>query len=143
MSLARARRLVALSGGVVAVTAALALWQVGGPETSRQQSRDARRVADLEAIAAALDCHFRGGAEPARPADLARLSPACLAPARAAELVDPGSRAPYPISYPEPGLARVCAAFERPAVTRPWTTPSFDAASGCISLALSDRAPSP
>lgn len=138
MSLARARRIVALSGMAVAAVAALALWQVGGPETSRRQTRDLRRIDDLQAISGALECHLRAGTHPTRPTTLAAISPACLAPGRAAALVDPGSGAPYPIAYPEPGLATVCAAFEGPAVPRSWTPGNFDLAAGCISLGVAD-----
>ncbi|MBP7243008.1 hypothetical protein [Amaricoccus sp.] len=141
MSLGRARRLVTLSGVVVTATAALALWQVGGPETSRQQTRDMRRIDDLQAISGALECHLRGAAQPARPAALAEISPACLAPGRAAELVDPRTGAPYAIAYPEPGLATICASFEGPPVPRPWTAASFDAATGCLSVGLGLSAP--
>jgi hypothetical protein len=109
MSVARARRLVVLSGVVVAMVAALALWEVGGPEASRQQTRDARRLDDVQAIANALECHLQARAEPARPGALGEISPACLAPARAAELADPLTGEPYGLSYPEAGLARICA----------------------------------
>ena len=138
-SLARARRHVALSGAVVGLVAALALWQVGGPAASRQQARDARRLDDLQAIAGALDCHARGGHAPGRPAALAEISPACLAPDRAAGLADPATGQPYPLAYPEPGVARICAGFEAPAPERARTPPNFDAAAGCITLGLPAR----
>lgn len=142
MSLARARALVGASGVLVAVVAALALSYVGGPATSRQEARDSRRHDDLLAIARALECHAQTGAAPARPAALAEVSPACLATDRAADLVDPRSRAPYALAYPELGVARVCADFEGPIVTRRWTPENFDAGAGCISLALpAARAP--
>lgn len=138
--LARARGLVAASGVVVAALAAVALWHVGGPATSRQETRDARRHADLIAISHALECHNDAAAAPGRPASLAEFSPACLAADRARELVDPRTGAAYALDYPEAGIARLCAEFEGVVVTRRWTPENFDAATGCISLALPDRA---
>lgn len=139
MSMARARRQVVLSGIVVGVVAGLALWQVGGPAASRQQARDARRLDDLQAIATALDCHVRGGHAPGRPAALAEISPACLAPDRAAALVDPATGAAYALAYPEAGVARICAAFEAPIPERALMPANFDAGAGCIALGLPAR----
>ncbi len=136
MRRAAARRVVALSGAVVAAVAVAGLVAVGGPAASRSAERDARRHADLQVIAEALACHAGAGATPAAPAALAEVSPACLAPGRAAGLVDPATGAAYPLDHPEPGAVRVCAAFERPAEAPPWTPPNFDAPSGCLTAPL-------
>lgn len=133
---AAARRVVAASGVLVAAAAAAGLLVFGGPGASRSVDRDGRRLADLQTIAEALVCHAEAGAPPAAPASLAEVSPACLSPGRAAGLVDPATGAPYALDRATPGVARVCAAFERPGAAPRWAPPSFDAPTGCLAALL-------
>jgi len=136
MTPAAARRIVALSGGVVAAVAVAGLVVFGGPAAGRSSERDARRHADLQAITEALACHAEAGATPAAPTALAGISAVCLAPGRAAELVDPRTGAAYPLDHPEPGAVRICAGFERPSEVPPWAPPNFDALTGCLTALL-------
>ena len=138
---AAARRVVAASGVLVAAAAAAGLLVFGGPGASRSVDRDGRRLADLQTIAEALVCHAEAGAPPAgappaAPASLAEVSPACLWPGRVAGLVDPATGAPYALDRATPGVARVCAAFERPGAAPRWAPPSFDAPTGCLAALL-------
>lgn len=136
MTLAAARRIVALTGGVVAAVAVAGLVVFGGPATGRGVERDARRHADLQAIAEAFACHAEAAATPAAPASLAEISPTCLAPSRAAALADPRTGAAYALAYPAPGAVRICAVFERPSSVPPWAPPNFDAPTGCLTAPL-------
>jgi hypothetical protein len=138
LSLARTRLAVAASGVVVAAVTALGLWQFGGPEEGRREQRDALRLQHLHTVAEAILCHAREGAAPARPAEVSALTEACLAPGQAAALIDPASGAVYAIDYPEPDVARVCAAFERPANLAPRVSGRLDPATGCMSLGLAN-----
>lgn len=133
----RTRGVVAASGLVVAATAAVGLWVFGGPAESRREERDAGRLGALQQIADALACHVR--AEAAPPADLASVTPGCLSPSEAGRLVDPLGADPYAIEYPAPGLARVCAAFERSGDALPYAPPNFDRETGCLTLPLARR----
>jgi hypothetical protein len=138
LSLARTRVTVAVSGAVVAAVAALGLWQFGGPAEGRREQRDGLRLQHLHAIAEAILCHAHEGADPARPTGLAALTEACLAPGQAAALVDPAGGAGYPIDYPEPDVARVCADFERPAGVARSASRRFDPESGCLTVGLAN-----
>lgn len=132
MTLVRARIVVLLSALVALAAIVAALTVFGGPQDARRGARDSERLSDLNAIAAALSCHGAAQAEPAAPATLAEISPACLAPGPAAELVDPQSGDPYRIEQMPDGSARICATFELPDHP-PYRTPSnFDAISGCL-----------
>lgn len=135
MTPARARLAVTASGVVVAAVAAVALGVFGGPGEARRAERDSRRLEHLSEIVAAVTCHVRAGADPARPAALVEITAACLAPTRAAAFVDPLTGAAYPLDYPDAGTVRVCATLERPE-PRPWMAPAFDAATGCLAAAL-------
>jgi hypothetical protein len=137
MTLARARLLVAVFGAVVLAAVVAGLAVVGGPDTGRRDRRDAARLDGLRRVAEALACHAEAGAEPARPATLAEITPACLAPDAAPELTDPRTRAPYRIEHPAADRATVCAEFEGAlpdARTAGW--PPFDDEAGCVSVNL-------
>jgi hypothetical protein len=137
MTLARTRAVVAVFGAVVLAAVVAGLLAVGGPGAGRRDRRDAARLDAIHRIADALACHAEAGAEPRRPAALAELTPSCLAPDEAAGLTDPRSRRAFPIAYPEPDRATVCADFEGPPPDRRYAGRApFDAASGCVSVAL-------
>jgi hypothetical protein len=112
MTLARTRLVVIAFGLVVLAAVAAGLAVVGGPDTGRRDRRDVARLDALRQIADALACHADAGAEPARPAALAEITPACLAPDAAPRLADPRSQAPYRIEHPAGDRATVCADFE-------------------------------
>ncbi len=137
MTLARTRLLVAVFGGAVLAAVVAGLLAVGGPNAGRRDRRDSARLDAIHRIADALACHADAAAEPARPATLAELTPSCLAPDAAAGLTDPRSGRAYPIDYPEPDRATVCADFEGPPPDHRFGGRApFDAASGCVSVAL-------
>jgi hypothetical protein len=137
MTLARTRLMVAAVGAVVLAAVVAGLLAVGGPTAGRRDRRDAARLDAIHRIADALACHADAAAEPPRPMSLAELTPSCLAPDEAAGLTDPTSGRPYPISYPEPDRATVCADFEGPPPDGRYAGRApFDAASGCVSVAL-------
>jgi len=137
MTLARTRLLVAAFGAVVLAAVVAGLVAVGGPDAGRRDRRDAARLDALRQIADALVCHADAGAEPARPAALADLTPSCLAPDAVPGLTDPRSAQAYRIEYPEPDRATVCADFEGPPPDRRFGGRApFDAASGCVSVTL-------
>lgn len=136
MTPARARLFVAAVGALCLAVAALSLLSIGGPEASRAARRDALRLDALREIARAIRCERRASGR--APVDLAEISEACLAPARAAELVDPLTGAAYAIDLPGPAAARVCARFEAPGRMRfhDASDARFDRESGCVALAL-------
>ncbi len=138
MTPARARAAVTLSGVVVAAVAGVALWVFGGPGDARRAERDGRRLDHLSEIVTAVGCHVRAGAAPARPATLAEVTAACLAPTRAAGLVDPLTAGPYRLDYPDARSVRACADLEQ-AEPRPWMGPAFDAATGCLAAPLAEH----
>jgi hypothetical protein len=139
VTLASTRLLVILSGLVVLVALAAGLAVVGGPDAGRRDRRDVARLDALRQIADALACHANSGFDPPSPAILADVSPACLASDTGRHLSDPQTGAPYRIQYPTPDQARVCADFE---ATIPGSRiagwPPYDAATGCVSVSLSD-----
>jgi hypothetical protein len=136
MSLAWTRRMVAASGALLTIVAAAALWQFGGPGEARREERDNRRQLDLQAIAEAIACHVAQGAEGEVPARLAEISPACLSPDRAAQLVDPLDGSAYRIDYPAQGTVRICATFEGPPTGPRFVPRSLDHGSGCLTVPL-------
>ena len=137
MTLARTRLVVAVFGIAVLVAIVAGLAVVGGPGTGRRDRRDAARTESLRQIADALVCHADAGADPAQPATLAEISPACLAPDTARRLVDPATGAAFPVTYPAPDHATVCADFEAPVPdTRAAGWLPFDAETGCVSVSL-------
>jgi hypothetical protein len=137
MTLARARLLVAVFGAVVLAAVVAGLAVVGGPDTGRRDRRDAARLDGLRRVAEALACHAEAAAEPPRPATVAEITPACLAPEAATELTDPRTRAPFRIEHPAAGRATVCAEFEAPVPeARAAGWPPFDAETGCVSVNL-------
>jgi hypothetical protein len=127
---------VAGAGLVAAAAVALGLAAVGGPGEARREQRDRIRLEHMREIAGAFDCHARSA--PSVPEGIEGLSPACLPAARAGELRDPASGAPYRVEHPEPDVVRVCAAFETDArrLERYPAAPPFDPDAGCISAAL-------
>jgi hypothetical protein len=140
MSLARTRRVVAVFGAVVLAAVVGGLVAVGGPDTGRRDRRDAARLDDLRRIGEALACHAEAGATPPRPAGLAEISPACLAPDAIADLADPRTGRAYAIGYPAPDRATVCADFEAAIPdggAAGW--PPFDRDTGCVSVTLARR----
>lgn len=136
MTRARARLFVAAVGALCLAVAGLSLLSIGGPEASRAARRDALRLDALREIGRAIRCERRASGRV--PTDLAEISEACLAPARAAELVDPMTGAAYAIDLPGPAAARVCARFETPGRMRfhDASDARFDRESGCVALAL-------
>lgn len=137
MTLARTRLVVILFGLAVLLAVAAGLAVVGGPDTGRRDRRDDARLDALRQIADALACHADARADPANPAILPDISPACLSADVSLRLSDPQTGAPYRIEYPTPDEARVCAGFEAPlSASRSTGWPPFDAATGCVSVTL-------
>lgn len=139
-TLPQTRGLVAGFGLVVLVAIGAGLMSVGGPDSGRRERRDMVRLDALSQVADGLACHVRAGAEPARPATVGEISPACLGPDAAARLVDPLTGEAYRINYPAPDRAAICAAMEAPvAATRALAWRGFDAASGCMGVSFDQR----
>jgi hypothetical protein len=99
------RGLVVLAAVVVVATVITAIMVIGSPAAQRASKLDARRVADLRRIEAAIDAHAK--LHDALPRDLAALS----ATGRGLATVDPDSGAPYVFEALDRGRYRLCADF--------------------------------
>lgn len=116
--------------GLVGAMLAVAIWDIGGPGTARQERRDMARLEDLQNLARAIECtaDLRGGI---LPQELA-IDPAC---SDATRLADPFTGDGYSYGPLGPQTYRLCAAFERPEIliaVGPYGAERIDPATGCL-----------
>ncbi len=104
MSTGRAMAIAAVL--VVIAALGLGLWVSGSPSTQRELRLDERRVADLQAIAGAIERHHEG--HRALPGQLETLA---AAPGSRLSTRDPVSGEPYVYEQMAEGRYRLCAVF--------------------------------
>ncbi|TYT26793.1 hypothetical protein FZO89_11270 [Luteimonas viscosa] len=100
------RRLVILAAVVIAATVITAIMVIGSPAAQRASKLDARRVADLRRIEAAIGEHAK--LHDALPRDLGALLPGTE---RGLATVDPDSGASYVFEAIDRRRYRLCADF--------------------------------
>ena len=113
---------VLLGAGVVGALVA-GLYIVGGPEAGRMESRDKKRLSDLQSLQQHVICLARAN-DKTLPETLEGTT-ACPTP----QLTDRHTDQPYGYNRLSDTVFEVCAAFELP--ERLYPNPSFDPETGC------------
>ncbi len=113
----RSKDLIFLTSAVVLVVAAVAFgfWTLGSPLRQREAAWDARRVADLRAIAAEIHAYWKRKDEiQARVLPDSLRALASAAGAQPLSLQDPLTGQPYEYRRQEGPAYELCAMFARP-----------------------------